>query len=239
MGTHPPEDHAMRARDIMTKTVRYATPGTSVRKIAAVMLRSRISAVPVIDKNRCVIGIVSEADLMRRVEGGTARKRAWWLDMLLDTRTRAREYAKSRGLYARDVMTTPVISVKPDTRVADIADTMERSSVKRVPVVDARNRLVGIISRRDLIAAVAKPSSKPAQASDAAIGAALQRGITATTSTMTSAINIAVTKGVVELSGLVPSDDERDAVRVMAETIPGVRAVQDRIQVRPNFVFGG
>ena len=229
----------MRARDIMTKTVRFATPTTPVRKIAAAMLRGRISAVPVIDKNRSVIGIVSEADLMRRVESKTARKRAWWLDMLVDTRTRAKEYAKARGLYARDVMTSPVISVKPDTKVLDIADTMERSGVKRVPVVDARNRLVGIISRRDLIAAVAKPSGKPARASDAAIGAALQKGIRATTSTMTSAINIAVTKGVVELSGLVPSEDERNAVRVMAQRIPGVRTVQDRIQVRPNFVFGG
>jgi CBS domain-containing protein len=228
----------MRARDIMTKTVKFAAPSTAVSKIAQAMLRSRISAVPIIDKSRRVIGIVSEADLLRRVEGGTERKRSWWLDILVDPRTRAKDYAKARGLYARDVMTRTVISVKPDTTVAEIADVMERSAVKRVPVVDARNRLVGIISRRDLVAAVAKAPKKTARTSDAAIGATLQREIKASIGTMHSAINIAVTKGVVELSGLVPSTEERDAVRVMAETIPGVRAVSDNIRVLPNFMHG-
>ncbi|MBM4073089.1 MAG: CBS domain-containing protein [Planctomycetes bacterium] len=227
----------MRARDIMTTSVQYATPNARVQKIAQAMVRHRISAVPVIDKNRRVIGIVSEADLLHRVESGTIRKRSWWLDMLIDDKTRAREYAKARGLYARDVMTSPVISVKPDTEISEIADIMERSAVKRVPVVDAENRMVGIVSRRDLIAAVAKPPRKSPRFSDAAIGAALQHEITAKTNTFNSAINIAVAKGVVELSGLVASSEELDAVRVMAETIPGVRAVKDRMTVRPNLRF--
>ncbi len=227
----------MRARDIMTKTVRSASPTTSVHKIAATMLRSRISAVPVIDKGRRVVGMVSEADLLRRAETKTARKRSWWLDILIDPRTRAREYARARGLYARDVMTRAVISVKPDASVADVADVMERSGIKRVPVVDGRDRLVGIISRRDLITALARPPRKTARMTDAAIGATLQHKIKAGTSAMSSAINIAVTKGVVTLSGFVPNDDERNAVRVMAETIPGVRTVSDNLRILPNFLY--
>lgn len=228
----------MRARDIMTKTVRVAASNTPVHTIAQAMLRGRISAVPVIDKSRRVIGIVSEADLLRRGESGTARTRSWWLDILIDPRTRAREYTKARGLYARDVMTRTVISVKPDTKVSAIADVMERSAIKRVPVVDAQNRLIGIISRRDLVAAVAKTPRKTARISDATIGAALHREIKARIGSMNSAVNIAVTKGVVDLSGLVPSNDERDAVRVMAETTPGVRSVSDRLRILPNFLHG-
>jgi len=224
----------MRARDIMTKTVKIANATTPVHKIAEAMVRHRISAIPIVDRNRNVIGIVSEADLLRRTESGTDRRRTPWLAFLMDPRTQAREYAKSRGREARDVMTRTVISIKPDTDVAAVADLMEKSAVKRLPVVDARNRLVGIVTRRDLIAAVARKPGKLKRSTDAQISAALRERIRANMRMGESLINFAVTKGRVELSGLVPSEEERDAVRVMAETTPGVRAVSDAIRVLPR-----
>jgi CBS domain-containing protein len=224
----------MRARDIMTKTVRIADVTTPIHKIAQAMVRHRISAIPIVDRHRKVIGIVSEADLLRRVESGTDRRRPSWLAFLIDPRTRAKEYAKSRGRQARDVMTRTVISVKPNTDVAAVADLMEKSAVKRIPVVDAQNRLVGIITRRDLIAAVARGPGKMKRSTDADISAALRERIRANTRMGETLINFAVTKGRVELSGLAPSEEERDAVRVMAETTPGVRAVSDMVRVLPR-----
>lgn len=224
----------MRARDIMTKTVRIADVTTPVHKIAQAMVRHRISAIPIVDRHRKVIGIVSEADLLRRVESGTDRRRPSWLAFLIDPRTRAKEYAKSRGRQARDVMTRTVISVKPNTDVAAVADLMEKSAVKRIPVVDAQNRLVGIITRRDLIAAVARGPGKMKRSTDADISAALRERIRTNTRMGETLINFAVTKGRVELSGLAPSEEERDAVRVMAETTPGVRAVSDMVRVLPR-----
>lgn len=224
----------MRARDIMTKTVRIADASTPVHKIARAMVRYRISAIPIVDRDRKIIGMVSEGDLLRRVENGTDRRRSPWLAFLIDPRTQAKEFAKSRGRQARDVMTRTVISVKLNTDVAAVADIMEKSAIKRVPVVDAQNRLVGIVARRDLIAAVARGPGKTKRSSDADISAALQKRIRANTRIGESLINLAVTKGRVELSGFVPSDEERDAVRVMAETIPGVRAVSDAVRVLPR-----
>ena len=224
----------MRARDIMTKTVRIADVTTPIHKIAQAMVRHRISAIPIVDRHRKVIGIVSEADLLRRVESGTDRRRPSWLAFLIDPRTRAKEYAKSRGRQARDVMTRTVISVKPNTDVAAVADLMEKSAVKRIPVVDAQNRLVGIITRRDLIAAVARGPGKMKRSTDADISAALRERIRANTRMGETLINFAVTKGRVELSGLAPSEEERDAVRVMEETTPGVRAVSDMVRVLPR-----
>lgn len=224
----------MRARDIMTKAVRTADATTPVHRIARAMVRHRISAIPVVDQDRQVIGIVSEADLLRRVESGTDRRRSAWLSFLMDPRARAKEHAKSQGRQARDVMTRTVISVKPDTDVAVVADVMEKSAVKRLPVVDARNRLVGIVTRRDLIAAVARKPGKVKRSTDADISTTLHERIRTNTRIGESLINLAVTRGRVELSGFVPSDEERDAVRVMAETTPGVRAVSDAIRVFPR-----
>ena len=224
----------MRVRDIMTKGVRTAGSTTPVHRIAQAMVRHRVSAIPVVDKNRKVIGIVSESDLLRRVESGTARRRPLWLEFLLDPRTRAKEFAQSRGRQARDVMTRTIISVRPDAHVSSVADIMEKSAVKRVPVVDGQNRLIGIVSRRDLVAAVARPPGKVAKRTDADIGTALRDQIRANSRVGEALINIAVSKGRVELSGFAPSNEERDAVRVMAETTPGVRKVSDAVRVLPR-----
>lgn len=227
----------MRAKEIMTKNVRTVKADTPVRDIARLMLKQRISAVPVVDKNRRVLGIVSEGDLMRRPEAGTAPRRSWWLDLLSDPSSRAGEYAKTHGLRARDVMSRTVVSVTPDTDVAEIADILERWKIKRVPVVRGE-RLAGIVSRRDLLPAIAAQRKRGGKVTDAAIGAALRREIDAFGWTSSTLVNVIVTKGVVELLGFVPSNDERRALRVMAERARGVRAVKDRLRIQPSFGMG-
>lgn len=232
----------MKARDIMTRRVRTAGPETTVSEIARLLVRHNISAVPIVGRRKQVIGIVSEGDLLRRPETGTAR-RARWLDFLLDTSSRAREFTKTRGQHAADVMTRGVVSVRPDTDVADVADLMEKRHIKRVPVMQD-GRLAGIVSRQDVIAGLAKPSSKRSRtksrraASDADIQAALARGLRTNIWTDRAYVNFTVHRGVVELSGFVDDPDRRAALRVLAENTAGVRAVRDNVRVRPLQFYG-
>jgi CBS domain-containing protein len=229
----------MKARDVMTRKVRSVAVTTPVRKIAQTMMSRGISAVPVVDRRRLVIGIISEGDLLRRAEAGTQRRRSWWTDLLGDPSQRAREYVKARGARARDVMSYPVISITTNTDVADIVDLMERWQVKRLPVVD-HGKLVGIVSRRDLLRAVgrAKPPVRRGKVSDAMLRERLRRQLDATPWVGSSLVNFVVEGGAIELFGLAATRDERDAVRVMAENIPGVRSVRDKIVVRPQGAYG-
>jgi len=224
----------MRAKEIMTKRVRTVRADTTVRDIARAMLKQRVSALPVIDAKGRILGMVSEGDLLRRGETGTEKRRSWWLELVTDPATSAREYAKSHGQHARDVMTRTVVTVTPDTDLAKVADILEQWNIKRVPVVKGE-RLVGIVSRRDLLPLVAGQRTRTGKASDAAISGALQRKIRQHGWARSRFLNIAVDKGVVELQGLVTTEDERKALRVMAEGVPGVRAVRDQLRKQPAY----
>ena len=144
----------------------------------------------------------------------------------------ARDYTKSHTLAVSDVMSTPVISVAEDTSLADIADIFEEHRIKRVPVVKD-GTLVGIVSRGDLVRELAASARSPAPAGDKSIRNTLLQRVKAQPWAATSSLNFVVTRGVVELNGVVPSADQHRALRVLAETVPGVLAVKDRLVERP------
>jgi CBS-domain-containing membrane protein len=223
----------MKARDIMTRSVQTATADTLVYDIARTMVEWRISAVPIVDHQGQVIGIVSDGDLLHRPETGTERRRSRWIDFLIDTSTKAREFRKSHGLRAADVMTRDVVSVRSDTDVAEIADLFETRNIKRVPVIDD-GRLVGIVSPRDLIAALARsaPQQPARSVSDSEIQAALDRGLQENAWTDRAVVTFTVRDGVVEMSGIVDDEERHAALRVMAENVAGVHAVRDNLQLR-------
>ena len=228
----------MRARDFMTRRVHSVRPTASVNEIVRMMVRRHVSAVPVVDGNRRVLGMISEGDLLRRVEIGTDRRKSWWYALLADPTTRARDYVKANAASAADIMTTPVISISDTTDVTEIVDLMQRSDIKRVPVVKG-GKLVGIVSRRDVIRSLGKTPSGAARArgDDASIRELLRKKLSTLGWADAALVNFIVEKGVIELNGLVPSADQRDAIRVMAERIPGVRKVKDRLQVRPAALY--
>lgn len=224
----------MKARDVMTRNVRTVTLTTPVRKIAQLLVARRISAVPVVDKRRHVLGIVSEGDLLRRTEAGTVKRRTWWSDLLHEPSTKAREFVKSNGARARDVMTQSVVCAGPTTDVADVASLMEKWDIKRVPIVQS-GKLVGLVSRGDLLKAVGR--TKPAarvKVKDDALRARLQDKLRGATWANGALINFVVETGKVELFGLVNSKDQRDAARVLAENTAGVRSVTDRLSLAPR-----
>jgi CBS domain-containing protein len=228
----------MKAADIMTTRVVTAPPEAAIGTIAALMCEHGISAVPIVDPLGRVVGMVSEGDLLRRDETGTARHRSWWLRTLADPDTLADEYAKTHGRTAADVMTRSVVSVTEDTPIADIVDLLERHRIKRVPVV--RNGfLVGIVSRANLVRALAvtAPPSPEVAAEDGAIQAQLKDELARAGFASLGDLDIIVSEGTVHLWGTYASDSERNAIRIAAEGIPGVRAVADHLNPRPVVIY--
>src|SRR5271166_1742386 len=133
--TNQPRGVAMRASDVMTSEVISVDENATVPSVARVLAERGISAVPVVDKDNRVIGMVSEGDLLHRAETGTERRRSWWLDMASSTNKLAGEYIKSHSGSVKDVMTRDVMSVTEETPVADIAILLETNRIKRVPVL--------------------------------------------------------------------------------------------------------
>jgi len=157
----------MRAMDVMTMEVLTVDANTTVRAVAALLSERGISGVPVVDAANRVIGIVSEGDLLHRAEIGTERRakrrRSWWLHSLASDL--APDYVKSHGRSVADVMTRKVISVSEATELADVAMLLETHGIKRLPVVN-NGTLVGIVSRANLVRALAATEKAASTASD-------------------------------------------------------------------------
>lgn len=220
----------MKAKDIMTSPVITVGPDTTVSEIAALLFERRISAVPVVEDGR-LVGMVSEADLLHRHEIGTDRiapSGSWWLRLFSADRS-IEEYIKSHARQARDVMTREVVSVAPDTAAAEIATVLETRGIKRVPVLDD-GALIGIVSRANLVQALAgmpQAAVREPHPSDGAIRARLLAELQRQGWWRRGTSSLEVTEGLVIYHGTVESAEERDAARIAAENIPGVRAVED------------
>lgn len=220
----------MKAKDVMTTKVVSVSPDMPVNAIAALLLERHVSAVPVIDVDRRILGIVSEGDLMRR--GETVRRGSWWLSAFAGAEDLADQFVKTHGQRAKDVMTRNVVTVTEETPVATIAELIEQKGIKRVPVV-RDGRLVGIVSRADLLRVLATRGLKPMIPEiqeDEAIRKQLLAVIEREPWADTTHLSIVVDQGVVHLWGLVRSESERHALRVAAEAVPGVRGIEDHLR---------
>lgn len=221
----------MKASDVMTRKVFSVVPSTPVRQVASVMLEHGVSAVPVIDAKGALLGIVSEGDLHRRAETGTLKRRSWWLALLSSPDDEAKAFKKTHGLVAGDVMTKGAIVVTEDASLGDVAELLDRRRIKRVPVVKD-GRVVGIVSRANLVRAFANsPQPEASKQSDHSLRDAIDARMKSESWAPHVYINVGVQDGQVELSGVVESTDIRDAVRLLVETVPGVRAVKESLAV--------
>ncbi len=223
----------MNAADVMVSNVISVRADTTVEKIADTLLTNRISAVPVVDEHGGLVGIVSEGDLIHRVEAGTERHRSWWLEMLTGKEVLAREFVKSHARKAADVMSHPAIAVRPDTSLSDIASLLEKHRIKRVPVV-SHGKIVGIVSRANLIQALVRHGDEivPDQkVGDAALRDRLLAQLRAKP-WWPNDINVIVNNGTVELWGIVDSEVEKDAIRVAVEVTPGVRGIANNLAIK-------
>jgi CBS domain-containing protein len=223
----------MIAADVMVSNVITVRPDTSVEKIAETLLANRISAVPVVNEAGGLVGIVSEGDLIHRVEAGTERHRSWWLELLTGKEILAREFVKSHARKAADVMTRPVITVKPSTPLGELASLLEKHRIKRVPVVND-GKIVGIVSRANLVQALVRIGNEAAPAAsveDSTLYDNILAQLRSTSWADASNISVVVNNGTVELWGIVDSEIEKNAIRVAVEVTPGVRQVSNRLVV--------
>ena len=232
----------MRAMDVMTTNVITVEPDTSVQQLATLLSERGISGVPVVDRDNRLLGVVTEGDLLHRAETGTERRiqrrRSRWLDTIGADQEAARDYVKAHGRVVREIMTRDVISVSDTTELADIATLLETKRIKRVPVL-SDGKLVGIVSRANLVRALAMTRSEPtieADSDDQTIRQKLITELTGQEWVHMWAADIIVRDRVVHLwFSDDRSEEERQAVRVAAENIPGVRQVEEHIVPVPVF----
>jgi CBS domain-containing protein len=228
----------MKARDVMVSPVITIDENGTVRDVAKMMLASRISAVPVVDSAGKVVGIVSEADLIHRAEAGTERPTSWWLSLISGDRAIAAEYVQSHATKVTDVMTTDVQTAQPDTPLIEIADMFEEKHIKRVPIVNSAGELIGIVSRANIIQAVASARPKlEVTLPDTLIRDKLLAELKKQSWSHVHKLNVTVSNGVVDLWGVTETEKERQAIRVAAESIPGVVSVNDHLMRAPAFVY--
>ena len=136
-----------RVKDVMTADVAYVREHTSYKELVRLLAERRVSALPVVDVNLNVIGIVSEADLLLKQQQPADSFQRF----LLEGKRRRLERAKARGGTAVELMSRPAITVGPDATVAEAARLLRMHLIKRLPVADPLGRLVGIVSRSDLL----------------------------------------------------------------------------------------
>jgi CBS domain-containing protein len=220
----------MKAKDAMVRDVMTVKPDDDVADAIKLLVEHDISALPVVDDDGVVVGVISEADLVRREEIGTGKHRSWLIEALTPDSTLAEEFAKSHGRRVSELMSTEVISASEDTPLSEIAAILEKNRIKRVPIL-RKGKLVGIVSRSNLIQLLA---SSPPQAhadieSDREIRLELLDQLGNQSWTDFGARNVIVKDGVVHLWGLVSSEEEHKALIALAEGVPGVLRVSDEM----------
>ena len=222
----------MKARDVMGSYVITVSPDVDVKTVATILVRNGISAVPVVNPEGKLLGIVSEGDLMRRAEAGTDRRSSWWLDMLSSPEQQARDYVRAHARKVADVMTREVITARSDTPLREIADLLEKHNIKRVPIVD-NDQVIGIVSRANLVQALASRQAGiiGVEPTDEKLREAVIANLRSQPGS-TALVNVIAEDGVVSLWGFVANEAEKNSVRVAAEVTPGVKAVNENLHVR-------
>lgn len=209
----------LQAKDVMTSPVITVDPQTPVKEVAQLLLTHHISGVPVVSEGK-LVGIVTEADLLHKErpateEGGLLR--------LLRRGQLAEVERKAEGLVARDVMTSPVVTVTESTPLREVAALMARRQINRVPVVRG-DQVVGIVSRADVLRALVR--------TDEELKEAVRQALLEELWIDPSALRIDVHEGVVTLEGEVDRRSDKELAERWVGTIDGVVRVESRLTYR-------
>ncbi|MFJ7199158.1 MULTISPECIES: CBS domain-containing protein [unclassified Streptomyces] len=193
--------HLRTVDDVMTHAVVTINRGASFKDTVEAMRQWRISALPVVSDEGRVVGVVSEADLLLKAQGAD----------------------ESRAVTAGQLMTVPAVTVPRNAGIAGAARLMARGHLKRLPVVDDDGRLVGVVSRGDLLKIYLRPDEDIAQElRDLIMTQLLPVGF--------ASVYVQVSDGIVRLSGTVPDPSLGDVLVRVARTVPGVVDVSARFE---------
>ncbi len=211
-----PRRGTWRVADVMSTDVICVRRDTSYKQVARILAENDLSAVPVVSGGGRVLGMVSEADVLRRAERAYGR-----LASGLPRRTH-RERAQAEALTAEGLMTCPPVTIHPDAPLGAAARLMNGHHVRRLPVVNADGELLGMVSRQDLLNVFLRPDEEIADE----IADSLTRS-----PRVTGELTVEVTDGEVTLSGHLPAADQADAAIRIASEVAGVVDVTSKITV--------
>lgn len=208
----------MKVEEVMTRDVRTVTPSTPLKDVAALLAEHRISGIPVVEDGR-VVGVVSEADILVK-ERAEKSGRPGLLGLLLDDT--AEVEVKLQARTAGDAMTSPAITIGPSRSVTEAAAKMIDEGVNRLPVVDDEGKLVGIVTRADLVRAFLR--------SDEQIEHEIREDVILRTLWIPPEnLSVSVNKGEVTITGHVETKAEAELVETFVARVPGVVSVHSKL----------
>jgi CBS domain-containing protein len=211
----------VKVRDAMTEAARLVTvsPEMTLKQVAELMLERRVSGVPVVDGDGRVVGVISEADVVRAETGGTGGQ-----GMIARARAVADAAALSIPRTAGEAMSSPVVTITPDEPVMEAAHRIAERGVNRLPVVDGDGRLVGIVARADVLRAFARDDDE--------IADGVRNEVRRSLGLESESVQVAVAGGEVILSGEVETEANAKLAAFFATRVPGVVAVRSELRVR-------
>ena len=210
----------MRARELMSTPVVTVNPEASLKDLVDLMVTHGISGVPVVDRGGTLLGVVSESDVMQKIEGAIAEATEAGLPRLLTVLAKVLDVSpKTTARSVADLMTTRVVSANPDATVQELVHLMITYDVNRIPIVET-GRLVGIVTRADILRTLVRP--------DAAVATDLRWRIGHELWINPDLLQITCRDGVVTFAGTVDTHADAALVRRWAAKTEGVVGVDDR-----------
>ncbi|MFG1647584.1 CBS domain-containing protein [Amycolatopsis sp. NPDC049252] len=200
--------------DLMSRPVVSAGPAASFKTLVSLLAEHGIAAIPAVDEHHRVVGVVGESDLLARQGNRAQRSPGLW---------RRRVWTKAQGLTARELMTRRVPTIRKDEPVAGAARRMVEADLRCLYVVDGSGRLVGVLSRRDVLRAFLRPDEEIQEIVERDV---LKRSVWADPASVT----VQVDDGVVTLGGVLDRRSEVERAAWLAESVPGVVAVRNRLK---------
>ncbi len=213
----------MKVQDVMTTDVATTDPDTLLKEAARELVRRRISGMPVVDSDLQVLGVVSEADILAK-EGSEPRGGGGFLQWLVDPGD-PWITARFDAVTVGEAMSTPAQTITPDRPIAEAATIMLDEGVNRLPVVDTDGKLVGLVSRGDLVRAFARPDDE--------IRREIEEDVVRKTLWLDPAtLDVTVTNGIVTLAGDVASAADAELLPTLTREVPGVVQVSSSLTHR-------
>jgi CBS domain-containing protein len=219
----------MKVSDVMSRNLVTVMPGHGIRHAARIMLEHRISGLPVVDAGE-LVGMLTEGDLLRRAEFGQPRPSSPSWSGANSPEGVARDFVKSHSWKVADVMSRSPATTTEDASLANVAAIMAARSIKRLPVM-RDGVLVGLVSRADLLQVIASAPGEHIAAGDEALATSIRARFGQLESMLAEIPTVLVSNGVANLWGSVRSEAERDAIRVVVESVPGLKGIDDHMSL--------
>lgn len=213
----------MKAADVMSGHVVTISPDNSVAHAAQIMLDQSVSALPVVDGEGVLVGMITEGDLIRRIEFSHRPSRGLSLDETYEA------IVRSNSWCVQDVMTSPVISLDEEASVEDIARLLDTRGIKQVPIM-RDDQIVGVVSRGSLLGIIARSRPTAIASGDEALRLSIVARLSETLP-MASLPMVSVHRGIVSLTGTTLSELEHRAIRVVVDGVPGSAGIDDRLRI--------